>query len=140
LASRQGLESARHLGSLRPLNTVATRRRAVLIVDGDPGTVELCRNVLETSGFPCFASDNAEAALASVHLPNVGVVVLDLDIPQDGVSLAWRLQTLPTPPRVIALSASSHAQVHASPFTAVLLRPVEPEALITAVDAALSGT
>ena len=58
---------------------------------------------------------------------------------EDGLALAWRLQTLTDPPRLIAVTGHPPDRIPPTPFINVFLKPVDPEALVAAVDAALSG-
>src|SRR3982074_667274 len=86
---------------------------SVLIVDDDPGFLDLVARVLEDLGAVVVATAAAGAqALAVVGHARPEAALVDVGLPdRDGIDLAYELSELPWRPRVILTSSDSDAFV-----------------------------
>ncbi|MEJ2368686.1 MAG: response regulator [Acidobacteriota bacterium] len=66
----------------------------VLIVDGDPDVIHLCRVVLEESGFNVHGARSRMAAVEAVRIYRPDLIILDimLEEPDDGLVIASELR------------------------------------------------
>jgi CheY-like chemotaxis protein len=110
----------------------------VLVIEDDPGVRDLLTDSLRSDGFEVTATESAlgAATLARRLLP--GVILLDLGLPyRSGGSLLTDLKTDPATARIPVLVVSALAE-NLSPerralATAVIAKPFNMEALLTAV-------
>jgi signal transduction histidine kinase/CheY-like chemotaxis protein len=117
----------------------------VLIVDDAAAVRRVLRRILESAGFGVIDAADAEAALELLRDGPVDVVLTDLQMPgRSGVELA-RL-VVHDFPRSKVIAMSGFEDVHARGLTrelgieAALTKPMQPEALLGAVRAALEQT
>ncbi|MFO1429865.1 MAG: ATP-binding protein [Candidatus Competibacteraceae bacterium] len=111
----------------------------VLLVDDDPDVAESLAILLQLEGFEVKAATTGQAALKLAHQFRPQIVLLDLGMPgMDGYEVAHRLRAQPpdgSPPRLIALTGyggeATRQQVQEASFTHHLVKPVEPEVLLT---------
>ena len=111
-----------------------TARSRVLVVDDDPGMLELMEIYLSRRGFQVFGVPNGEDALGTLDDTQPDLIILDLVLPGMG-GLDVLRQLKQALPRVPVVMASGHGQARnivesmrrgASEF---LLKPFELEEL-----------
>jgi two-component system alkaline phosphatase synthesis response regulator PhoP len=79
--------------------------KTVLVVDDEPGIVELARDYLEHAGFGVITATDGPSALTAVRLRKPDVLVLDLGLPgMDGLDVARTIRRDSTVP-IIMLTA-----------------------------------
>ncbi len=116
-----------------PLPPPAPGRR-VLVVDDEPGVLDLMRRVLEADGQRVEAARSASEGLAALEGRAFDLLIVDLHLGDgDGNDLLDRARRLPAPPRVLLVTGDvsrfgavvedrGEAQVLAKPFTPKCLR------------------
>jgi FixJ family two-component response regulator len=120
-----------------------TDRPTVHLVDDDPAVRRALARVLAAAGHACRTWESAEDFLAAPLLPSDGCAVLDLALPgASGLDLQSRLGERDPGFPVIFLTGRGDigTSVRAMKGGAVdfLTKPVEPAALLSAVEAALT--
>jgi len=114
----------------------------VYLVDDAPGLRRALQRLLELEGLEVSAFASAEEFLAALPLEEPACLVLDVDLPGlDGLALQERLGARPTLPIVFLTGKGDiPMSVRAMKAGAVdfLTKPVEAEALVGAVRAALA--
>ena len=111
----------------------------ILLVDDYRDSLDVWRIYLQSAGFEVeAASDGLQGLqLASDVLPDV--IVMDLNMPGlSGVELAAALQAKPETARIplIAVTGNSRSKTDETlrrPFASVILKPCEPEHLISEI-------
>ena len=79
--------------------------RTVLVVDDEPGIIEIARDYLEHAGFAVITATDGPSALTSVRVRKPDVLVLDLGLPgMDGLDVARAVRRDSTLP-IIMLTA-----------------------------------
>ena len=119
--------------------------RTVLIVDDDPVQLRLLEAMLAKLGFDVVAVDNGADALdrlAGANADKFGVVVLDLVMPgMGGLEVLEAMRKRSMSASVIVLTAQGSIEMAVSAMRAgafdFVVKPVAPERLRTAIDAAL---
>lgn len=127
------------LGSVRP------SVQAILLVDDEPDILESLSDVfsLHLPGVKVLTAPNGKAALEILKKEEVGLIVSDYKMPgMDGLEfLTQARQVAPAAPRIlitaypelnVAVRAINEAQIQN-----FLTKPITPQALIEAVNAAL---
>ena len=112
----------------------------VLIVDDDEGDRLFHETILERRGHEIHsARDGAEALQVYLRRP-IDVVVTDIDMPvPDGMELISSLTALDPDAAIVAVSGATAAELGLAKVIGartVLTKPVDPERLIEAVEAA----
>jgi signal transduction histidine kinase/ActR/RegA family two-component response regulator len=115
----------------------------VLVVDDDPGTLDMLTEALRTSGADVTAADSARHALARLAESPADVIVSDIAMPgEDGLWLMHRVRTLPgrlgsTPAVALTAMARSEDRTRAinAGFQMHMAKPVRLEELETVVGA-----
>ncbi len=80
----------------------------VLIVDDEPDILLMLRVSLEADGYETALAADGESALRRMERESFDLVLLDVMMPvMDGWGVLEALQTNPSPPRVIVVSAKS---------------------------------
>jgi two-component system, cell cycle response regulator DivK len=109
-------------------------RRRALVVEAEPATLRLCRDILENSGFVVDAVDSGIAAVVAARewLPDLIVMDLQLrDVP-GREAIAW-LRSNPalrsTPIIVLTSNADDDGDLAATRPGASLRKPVTPVAI-----------
>jgi len=116
----------------------------VLVVDDERFFREAIREVLAEAGIECETLESGEAGLAAARDPQVGVVVLDVTLPDmSGIDVLRRLHSERPKQRVIVLSSHTDQELvlealrlDASDY---LAKPLHDEELVLAVRRALAG-
>jgi CheY-like chemotaxis protein len=107
----------------------------VLVVDDDDDTRVIMHEVLDHLGAHVVTVASAREALS--HAPAVDIVITDVAMPgEDGVWLLERINELPRPVPVVAMSGYAEWQVPrfaGAPFARTLLKPVEGSRLAGAI-------
>jgi two-component system response regulator HydG len=78
----------------------------VLVADDDAGVRYTLRDILESAGVDVEEAADGAAALARLQTDRFDLVVSDLRMPQlDGMELVRRMQSLPSPPKLVMITA-----------------------------------
>jgi CheY-like chemotaxis protein/anti-sigma regulatory factor (Ser/Thr protein kinase) len=134
----RGRESANSAATLAP----ALEGVRLLVVDDEMEARELLRVLLQTHGAHVTTAASAPQALESIRRGAFDVVLVDIAMPEeDGYSLIRRLRAFEdgdgSPPPAIALTAyardEDRRRAAASGFQLHLAKPVDPDALLEAV-------
>ena len=107
----------------------------VLVVDDDEAVRSSCAAVIRTSGFSVEMAENGDVALSVLQEVDVGVMLLDLVMPNgDGFSV---LDALDDPPPVVLISAYAFNEDIRKrvghKITEYLQKPVSPHRLVPVV-------
>ncbi len=117
--------------------------RAVLIVDDDPSVLETMRVLLEgRAGFLVLTALGARGALRRLHaLERLDVLLVDMDVSDDGTGAAICREALRRHPGVALVAMSSDGMGRAaSPASATYLRkPFGARELLAAIDQATAS-
>jgi CheY-like chemotaxis protein len=108
----------------------------VLLVEDDPDSRGLFREMLRRAGAEVTAVDSAARALAAFAARRYGVVVTDIAMPtMDGTALARALRASPGggEVKIIALSAFVRGRAQDGLFDTWLSKPIEPEDFIEGI-------
>src|ERR1043165_6520788 len=82
-------------------------RPNVLIVDDEPGTLNVLRDILEDDGYETCAARNGREALSVYQAQQPDAVILDLKMPgMDGLTALDEIKRLDPHARVAILSAT----------------------------------
>lgn len=117
----------------------------VFIVDDDERVVHSLQRLLKLSGYAVTPFADARSLLGCAELPAAECVVLDLGLPDtDGLCVQETLLAMDTGPSIVFLTgrADVPSSVRAMKAGAVdfLLKPVEEEALLMAIEAGVQRT
>ncbi|MGR8932368.1 MAG: response regulator [Gammaproteobacteria bacterium] len=112
-------------------------KKTVLVVDDDPGNIDLLVGMLKDR-FTIKAARNGQIALKICSLPNPpNLVLLDIVMPEmDGYQVCRRLKTDASTAAipVIFLSGEERVQADKHGASAFLTKPVDPDKLMLAID------
>ena len=115
----------------------------ILIVDDDVEIQVILRTVLARAGHETFLTEDGEEALRQCRRKAIEVVITDLQLPNvHGLELIMLLRGLSPPPAIIAISGTGSAQLdmaQALGATVTLIKPVDPDELLSAVAEAVAG-
>jgi two-component system phosphate regulon response regulator PhoB len=117
-------------------------KKTVLVVEDDRALRELYRTVLREAGYEVGAVEDGTDALHRIEHWTPDVVVLDLALPRlDGRDLRHELRARPETRDVpvIVVTATDTSDLNQNDFAAILRKPIDADALVIAVDAALRG-
>ena len=121
----------------------APHGRLILVVDDLPTNNELMRSILQSRGYRVRSAQTIEEALASARAEHPALVLSDLHLGhQSGIDLARQLRSSPEfADVVIAFTTSTGrlSDLDSIADVAVILRPIEPEALLRRVAELLAG-
>jgi signal transduction histidine kinase len=127
---------------VRAATSVSLKDVRALVVDDEPDTRELLREVLEGAGASVLAVDSAEAGVKAFSLWMPDVVLSDIAMPQqDGLAMIRRIRALPdhvgdrVPAAAITAYASREdaAQARSAGFQAHLAKPITPTEVVSTV-------
>ncbi len=121
-----------------------TEPARVLIVDDELFFREAISDVLGAEGFQCVVAETGEEALEQITDPSLGVVVLDIRLPDiDGIQVLARIRELRPSLRVIMLSASTDQDLVLEALRLgacdYLAKPLHEEELMLSVRRALES-
>lgn len=116
--------------------TPATKA-AVLVVEDDPQLRELYRTALRVAGYTVIAVGDGADALRQIERARPSAIVLDLALPRVGGrdvhhELKSRSDTRHIP--IIVVTGTDVSDLDPKAFVAVLQKPVNVDALVSAVD------
>ncbi len=115
----------------------------ILIVDDDEADRIVLGTILERAGHETFSAKDGEEALREYGGRAIEVVLTDLQMPKvHGLELITVLRDLSPRPTIIAISGTGSVQLdmaEALGATVTLLKPVDPEELLSAVTDAVGG-
>jgi len=118
--------------------------RRVLLVEDDEDNRELMSEVLEAAGYEVEAASTGAEGLRKLSLGTFDVVVTDMAMPgMGGLEMARAVKELAPSLPVLAVTgyAEGEEMVRArSEVDAVLVKPIYPDSLISALDQILSGS
>ena len=121
--------------------------QAILIIDDDPCSRKLARDVLSHVGYAIHEAANAEDGLALAYSERPRLVLMDVQLPgMSGVDALGRLRADPVTAGipVIAVTAlamkSDRARLAAAGFDAYLEKPLDVRKLAAVVAAAETGS
>ncbi len=114
----------------------------ILVVDDSAAILRVLRRVLESAGYEVIDASSVDAALECLKHRSVDLVLTDLQMPgRSGVELARRVVRDFPGIKVIAMSGFEDTHLSQLPaelgIAAAITKPMQPEALISAVRAAL---
>jgi CheY-like chemotaxis protein len=113
----------------------------ILIVDDDEMERLLARTILEKLGHELYMAEDGEDALEIFRAEDIDVVVTDMVMPHvDGLSFIREIRRMDAGVEVIAVSGVSSDELglaHELGAFATLAKPVDPEKLVEAVNAAV---
>ena len=123
---------------------MAEARSRVLIVDDELFFLEAIDEILSGAGFDTMRAEDGESALEAVSDPSVGVVVLDVRLPDiDGIQVLACIREMRPELSVIMLSASTDQEIVLEALrlgaSDYLAKPLHDEELVLAVGRALDG-
>jgi DNA-binding response OmpR family regulator len=116
----------------------------VLIVDDEVFFLEAIDEILSAAGFDTARAEDGESALAAVTDPMIGVVVLDVRLPDmDGIQVLAAIREMRPELSIIMLSASTDQEIVLEALRLgacdYLAKPLHDEELTLAVGRALDG-
>ena len=129
--------------------TVAARRRhlRILLVDDNPDIVQPLARLLQKFGHDVRTAGDGPSALEVVRTFSAEIAVVDIGLPvMDGYTLASRMlaQLGKAAPRLIALTgygqATDRARSAKAGFALHMTKPIDPLALIRAIERPTSGS
>jgi CheY-like chemotaxis protein/two-component sensor histidine kinase len=121
-----------------------TSKRRVLLVDDNRDAAEMLAELLRAAGHEVMVAFDGPSALGVLPGFTPDVALLDIGLPvMDGYDLARKLRdALPSAPRFVAItgygSEHDHKRSEEAGFEAHLVKPVQAEQLLAAVDHTLS--
>lgn len=117
--------------------SAAVRKTTILIVEDDPNLRELYRRLLVTAGYAAIAVEDGLDALRLMERQVPSLVVLDLALPRlpgQDVARELRAQAATRHIPIVIVTGTDARDLTATDFPFVLRKPVEPDALLAAVD------
>ena len=112
----------------------ASHHPRVLVVDDDPGTRELLKDIIEGQGVECVALETGEDALEEVQVRRFDMFIIDIMLPgKHGAEVAWYLKRHGVMCPVIAISAAldswSQDDLLDCGFSELMTKPLDIERL-----------
>jgi DNA-binding response OmpR family regulator/putative methionine-R-sulfoxide reductase with GAF domain len=116
----------------------------VLIVDDEIFFLEAIDEILSSAGFETVRAEDGESALVAVPDPTIGVVVLDVRLPDiDGIQVLAAIREMRPELSIIMLSASTDQEIVLESLRLgacdYLAKPLHDEELTLAVGRAIDG-
>lgn len=116
-----------------------SKAKRVLVVEDDKDLREHMVRIFELGGYDTSGAENGAAALQTLALQSVDLVITDVIMPQmDGFQLASKLaERFPTLPVIVMSGTRAHSAESCAPGRAnirkFLLKPVSLDVLINSV-------
>jgi DNA-binding response OmpR family regulator len=116
--------------------------RVILVVEDDPDLRALYRTTLRSAGYAVFAVDDGIDALEYVEQTVPSAVVLDLGLPRlDGRDVQRELAAQRHTQRIPIIVVTGQTEnINEDDFACVLHKPIDPDALVSAVHNCLTST
>ena len=116
------------------------RERVILVVEDDPELRTLYRTTLRSAGYAVFAVDDGLDALEYVEQTVPAAVVLDLGLPRlHGLDVQRELAAQPHTQHIpIVVVTGESGKLNERDFSCVLRKPIQPDALVSAIENCLS--
>ena len=114
-----------------------SRNSTVLVVEDDPVLREFYRTTLTAAGYVVVAVEDGLDALRRIDDRVPQAIVLDLSLPRvGGRDVSRELKARPGTRRIpiIVVSGTDMEDLNANDFACVLRKPVDPDALIDAIE------
>ena len=113
----------------------------ILVVDDDLDIRELIPTVLKTNGYQCVTASNAAEALQR-FTQDIALVITDLNMPSDGISLIKSLRQISEVPIIIltAYRKKFTEQLDEIGYIAWLTKPIEFKSLLDVVKLELGSS
>jgi CheY-like chemotaxis protein/anti-sigma regulatory factor (Ser/Thr protein kinase) len=125
-----------------PARPGAARRRTetIAIVDDDPDLRAYAAAVLQHAGYRAVADDGAPGVGSRLAEARPGLILLDLNLAgRSGAEALADLRAIRTLAPVPVLAFTAGAQAEPAGFSGRVTKPVEPDALLAQVDAAVEA-
>jgi len=109
------------------------RKRRALVIEADPATQRMCRNILESSGFAVDAVDRGIAAVVAARAELPDLILIDLELPdvpgREAIGWLRSNPALRSTPIILLAGNENYRDVAAISPGAVLRKPLSPPAL-----------
>lgn len=112
-------------------------KNSVLVVEDDGPLREMYRSALRSAGYNVVAVEDGADALRYVEQQRPNAVVLDLALPRvDGRDVHRELKARPETREIpiVVVSGTDMSDLAPGDFASLLMKPIQPEALVWAVD------
>lgn len=111
-------------------------RQRVLVVDDDPGNLEIVSMVLEDAGLDVVTARNGLDAVIAAHAVRPSVIVMDLTMPvMNGVDAARFLKMSPATRHINVIAHTAERAMHRPEttglFADILIKPASPAVVLT---------
>lgn len=122
----------------------ASRYARVLVVDDNRDAATTLATLLDLHGYVVETAGDAPQALALIPSFIPDVAILDIGLPgMDGYELAAQVRRMPHPPHLLALTgygtAHDRDKALSAGFDEHLVKPVDPDRLLEALDRVMQG-
>jgi CheY-like chemotaxis protein len=111
--------------------------RYILVVEDDHALRDLYRSTLRAAGYAVIGVEDGQDALRTVEVGKPWAVVLDLALPRlSGRDVSKELRANPDTRHIpiLVVSGNDTSDLDPSQFACVLKKPIDPDALIDAVE------
>jgi CheY-like chemotaxis protein len=117
----------------------ASRYARVLVVDDNRDAATTLATLLDLQGYVVETAADAAQALSAIGSFVPDIAILDIGLPgMDGYELALEVRRMASPPRLLALTgygtASDRERALSAGFDDHLVKPVDPDRLLEALD------
>jgi CheY-like chemotaxis protein len=110
-------------------------RRWILLVEDSAATRKMLRVALELEGWVVVDVETGRAAIEAARATAPAVALLDCRLPDlEGAEVARQLHALHPNLPIVAVTGRTDADLPASQFVDVLLKPVEPSRIVALVE------
>jgi FixJ family two-component response regulator len=121
-----------------------SNRKAVFVVDDDPGTLKGVKRLLREHGYDTVLFPSAEALRNHGDFDQAFCIILDINLnDESGIDVRWRLKAAGISVPVIYITASDSDNVRMaateSGCLAYLTKPFSAKSLIEPIDRASAG-
>jgi PAS domain S-box-containing protein len=124
---------------LRPTRSKDLDRPLVLVVDDDPAVSSFLIQFLEGEGYQVASAHDGESALSAAEKLRPHVITMDMAMPgMDGRAAMAALRRDPELANIPILVITGHDGATPEAADAVLPKPLDPDRLLTAINALLS--
>lgn len=121
--------------------------KVILIVEDDPVSLKLVRDVLQANGYETEEATSGEEAVARAAETKPGLIVMDIRLPGiDGLEATRRLRSDPSTAAIPIVAVTAHAmpedeaRILAAGCDAYLPKPLRFAEFVSVVNHLLGGT